>query len=149
MRPWAASVRPRLVRIRSSSGASWAAVFRAPLGVSPAPLEIIAITRVVPDLGVLGVELECFLVVRFGLGESAQPIEGTADSPMGQRRVGRPERSPSFVFSDRKGVLIFFDRRVEVPLGLEGAAEIDMHLKLLALGGFFVKVRCAKSESVA
>ncbi len=36
--------------------------------------------------------------------------------------------------------MILLDRRIKISLGLEGATEIDMHLELLAFGGFLVEI---------
>ena len=126
--------------MRSSSGASRTRRLERLLGIGPPALEIVAIARVVPDLGVLRAELESILVVCLGLSEPAQAIHGAPHSPMGQGFVGRPERPPPLVLDDLEGILILHDRRVEVSLGLEGTTEIDVDLKLLPRSGFLVKI---------
>ena len=78
--------------------------------------------------------------MRLGLGEPAQPIEAPPIRRWARASSAAPERSPPLVLDDREGVLIFLDRRVEVSLRLEDPAEVDMHLKLLAIGGFLVEL---------
>ena len=109
-------------------------------GLGPSPLKIIAVTGVVPDSRVLRAQLECFLVVNFGLSKPAQLIECSSHATMRQGLVYRFQLAAPSRLGDRECILIFGERRVEVALGFEDPSEVDMDLEPLAFCRRFVKV---------
>ena len=118
---------PRVIRGELERGPERA------LGLVPASLEIVAVPRVVPDPRVLGPELHCLLVMLLRLRESPEPIERRGDPAMGQGLIGRGELPSPPGLGDLKRILILLHGAVEVALGLEDPAEVDVDLELLTL----------------